>query len=55
MDDQLSRKRGALLDCDKCIICQEKKGQKLLTPNSDGLKTIESARQIRQKLRSDCD
>ena len=53
MDDQLSRKRGALLDCDKCFICQEKKGQKLLTPNSDGLKTIESARQIRQKLRSD--
>ena len=30
-----------------------KKGQELMTPNSDGLNTIESARQIRQKIRSD--
>ena len=51
--DQASRKRGVLLNYDKCIICQEdNKQQKLVTPTSDGLKTIHNARQVRLKLRN---
>ena len=51
--DQASRKRGVLLNYDKCIICQEdNKQQKLVTPTSDGLKTIHNPRQVRLKLRN---
>lgn len=52
--DQASMKRWGLLNYNKCIICQEdNKQQKLVTPTSDGLKTIHNARQVRLKLRND--
>ena len=51
--DPASRKRGVLLNYDKCIICQEDNEQHLVTPTCDGLKTIHNARQIRLKLRND--
>ena len=52
--DQASRKRGVLVYYDKCIICKEdNKQHTLVTPTSDGLKTIHNARKVRQKLRND--
>jgi hypothetical protein len=52
--DQASRKRGVLLNYDKCIICQEDNKQpNLATPTSDGLKTIHHTRQVWLKLRND--
>jgi len=52
--EKQSRKRGALLNYDKCVICQEdNKLHKLVTPTSDGLKTIQHATEIRLKLRND--
>ena len=52
--EQASRKRGVLLNYGKCIICQEdNRLHKLVKLTSDGLKTINNARQIRLKLRND--
>ena len=49
----MSKKRDSVIDYNKCIICQENKDQKLLTPKSDGLNTIDNARQLRMKIRND--
>ena len=37
-------KRVSLLDYSKCIFCQDDKDQKLITPKTDGLNTIDNAR-----------
>ena len=49
----MSMKRVSLLDYSKCIFCQDDKDQKLITPKTDGLNTIDNARQLRMKIRYD--
>ncbi len=47
-NDKQQRKRGDLLDDNKCIICQEEnKLQKLVVPTPEGLKAINNATQVR--------